>query len=62
MQPHILAGTDCRRAGATAAGAGHVPGDRGGADGAGVRHAQRQDGPLPGEHRDPLRRDTATPG
>ena len=41
--------------GAVAAGAGHVPGHRGGA-GLDLRHAQQEDGPLSGEHRDGLRR------
>ena len=41
--------------GPAAAGAGHVPGHRGGA-GLDLRHAQQEDGPLPGEHRDGLRR------
>ena len=35
--------------GVTAAGAGHVPGYRGGA-GLDLRHPQQEDGPLPGEH------------
>ena len=41
--------------GAVAAGAGHVPGYRGGA-GLDLRHPQQEDGPLSGEHRDGLRR------
>ena len=41
--------------GAAAAGAGHVPGHRGG-EGLDLRHPQQEDGPLPGEHWDGFRR------
>ena len=51
----LLFRTSSTHPGAVAAGAGHVPGHRGGA-GLDLRHAQQEDGPLPGEHRDGLRR------
>ena len=49
----LLFRTSSTHPGAVAAGAGHVPGHRGGA-GLDLRHAQQEDGPLPGEHRDRL--------